>query len=230
MENSTTMKTKALYIVVVVTLTVASISAQAQVAITGAINFTGGATTDTPIPNATTFETFVGPSGSGGPVVLAVNGFPDGSYAGAAGNTVAEFNAPFDFATYYAAFEASTTLPSFDLFSFTSGGQTYSFQINTVDFEAQIAIPDAVPPNYIGLDYIGIYGWGTGTITGDSTTYLPTVEQWAIVEGFLTGTSVNDYTFDITIGNTDVPVPEPSTLAFAGLGSLLSIVTLIRRK
>ena len=224
------MKTNSLFIVAAVVLTVASISAQAQVAITGAINFTGGATTDTPIPNATTFETFVGPSGSGGPVVLAVNGFPDGSYAGAAGNTVAEFNAPFDFATYYAAFEASITLRSFDLFSFTSGGQTYSFQINTLDFETQIAVPDNVPPNYIGLDFIILGGWGIGTIIGGSTTYLPTREPWDIEEGFLTGTSANDYTFDITIGNTDALIAEPSTLAFGGLGGLLSIVTLIRRR
>ncbi len=34
----------------------------------------------------------------------------------------------------------------------------------------------------------------------------------------------------ITIGEQNVAVPEPTTLAFGGLGGLLSIATLIRRK
>jgi len=34
----------------------------------------------------------------------------------------------------------------------------------------------------------------------------------------------------LTIGDSNVAVPEPSTLAFGGLGSLLSIATFFRRK
>ena len=203
------MKSKSSFIVGAAVLTIVSISAQAQVAITGQINFTGGATIDTAIPGATTFETFFGPSGSGGPVVLAGGGLPVGSYAGVAGNTVANVSGSFDFPTYYAAWGA------FDLYSFTSGGQTYSFQINTVTSDLQFTVP---------FDYIDISGTGTGTITGGSTAYLPTTEDWSI-----TGTTTaGDLT--INIGNSVSAVPEPSTFAFAGLGSLLSIATLIRRK
>src|SRR5271170_575278 len=93
------MKSKKSLIVGAVALTVASVSAQAQVPITGQINFTGGATIDAAITLAPTFETFFGPSGSGGPVVQAGGGLPDGSYASVPGNTVANFTAPFDFAS-----------------------------------------------------------------------------------------------------------------------------------
>lgn len=201
------MKTKMSCIVGAVALTVASVSAQAQVPITGQINFTGGATLDAAIGSATTFETFFGPSGSGGPVVQAGGGLPSGSYAGVPGNTVANFTAPFDF--------ASPTLP-FALWSFnfpSVGGQTYSFQVDAVTTDIQ---------SY-GV-FINIAGTGTGYITGGATDYLPTPEDWSI-----TGTS-GPGSLTITIGESNVAVPEPSTLAFAGLGGLLSIATLIRRK
>ncbi|HWY31117.1 MAG TPA: PEP-CTERM sorting domain-containing protein [Candidatus Acidoferrum sp.] len=200
------MKAKISFIVGAVVLTVACVSAQAQVPITGQINFTGGATIDASIPNATTFETFFGPSGSGGLVVQAGGGLPSGSYAGVPGNTVANFKAPFDFGT--------PTLP-FALWTFNFGAQTYSFQVNTVSTDLQFTTP---------FDYVNVGGTGTGTITGGSTTYLPTTEDWSI-----TGTTAAGG-LTITIGASNVAIPEPSTLAFGGLGSLLSIATLIRRK
>jgi hypothetical protein len=215
-ENSTKMKAKTSFIVGAVTLTVACISAQAQVPINGTIDFTGGLTVDGAAPNATTFETFFGPSGTGGPVVQAGGGFPSGSYAGVAGNTVASFSEPFDFATYYAAFQSSTTLPSFALWSFASGGQTYSFQVNTVTTDKQFTTP---------LDYVNIGGTGTAYITGGSTTYLPTTENWSI-----TGTTANAGGLTLTLEGSFSAVPEPSTFAFAGLGTLLSIVTFRRGK
>jgi len=193
------MKPKTLIILGAVSLTVASISAQAQPAITGGISFTGGATIDNPIPAATTFETFFGPSGSGGPVVEA-GAQTTGSYAGVPGNTVANFDAPFDF--------ASPTLP-FPLWSFTFGGASYSFQVTSVLIDSQAP------------GFIDIGGTGTGSITG----YSGTPENWSI-----TGTSVQPGGLTINIGSSANAVPEPSTLAFAGLGSLFSIVTLIRRK
>jgi hypothetical protein len=198
------MKAKMSFIVGAVALTVACVSAQAQVAITGQINFTGGATIDAALPNATTFDSFFGPSGSGGPVVQAGGGLPSGSYAGVPGNTVASFTAPFDF--------GSPTLP-FALWSFNFGGQTYGFQVNSVTTDLQYS-----------FGYINIGGMGTGTITGGSTTYKPTPEVWTI-----TGTTASGG-LTITIGDSNVAVPEPSTLAFGGLGGLLSIATLFRRK
>ena len=216
-ENSTKMKAKTSFIVGAVALTVASVSAQAQVPVAGTIDLTGGLTIDSAAPGATTFETFYGPSGTGGPVVQAGGGLPSGSYASIPGNTVAGFNAPFDFATYFAAFESSTTLPSFELWSFSSGGQTYSFQVNTVTTDSQLILG--------GTAFVNIGGTGTANITGGSTTYLPTAAVWSI-----TGTTATASGLALTLESSFTAVPEPSTFAFAGLGSLLSIATLIRRK
>ena len=211
------MKTKTSFIVGAVTLAVACISAQAQVPISGTIDLTGGLTIDSAVPGATVFETFYGPSGTGGPVVQAGGGLPSGSYGGVSGNTVVSFSEPFDFGAYYAAFESSTTLPSFDLWSFSSGGQTYSFQVDTVTTDSQFVLG--------GTAFINLGGTGTADITGGSTTYLPTTEVWSI-----TGTTANASGLTLTLGSSFTAVPEPSTFAFAGLGSLLSIATLRRRK
>ena len=169
-------------------VTIASLTAQAAI-FTGQINFVGGATIDQPIGSATTFESFFGPSGSGGPVVQAGGGLPSGAYAGVPGGTAATFFAPFDF--------ASPTLP-FGLWTFTFGSTTYSFQVNTVTVDQQIA----------GV-FINVGGTGTGTITG----YDPTPEGWTI-----TGTSVSPGGLTITIGNSVIAVPEPATVAFIALG------------
>jgi len=211
------MKTITSFIVGAAVLTVASISAQAQVPVAGTIDLSGGLTIDSAAPNATTFETFFGPSGTGSPVVQAGGGLPSGSYAGVSGNTVASFSEPFDFATYYAAFKSSTTLPSFELWSFSSGGQTYSFQVDTVTTDSQLVLG--------GSAFIDIGGTGTADITGGSTTYLPTTAVWSI-----TGTTANASGLTLTLEGSFTAVPEPSTFAFGGLGSLLSIATLRRRK
>ena len=216
-KNSTQMKANTSFIVGAVSLTVACISAQAQAPITGTIDFTGGLTVDSAIPNATTFETFYGPSGTGGPVVQAGGGLPSGSYAGVAGNTVANFSEPFDFAIYYAAFQSSTTLTSFGLWSFSSGGQTYSFQVNTVTTDSQLVLA--------GTAFFDIVGTGTANITGGSSSYLPTTVDWSI-----SGTTANASGLALTLQSSFAAVPEPSAFAFAGLGSLLSIATLRRRK
>jgi hypothetical protein len=198
------MKAKLLFTVGAVAMTVASISAQAQVPITGQINFVGGATIDNPIPTATTFTSFFGPGPLGGPVVSVGGGYPDGSYTGVPATVAVNFAPSFDF--------ASLTSP-FQLWSFNALGQTYSFQVNTVTTQQQATSP---------FNYIDITGTGTGTITGGA--YLPTPETWSISGFDLVGG------LTVTIGEQNVAVPEPATLAFGGLGGLLSIVTLIRRK
>ena len=85
------MKTKTSFIVGAVTLAVACISAQAQVPITGTIDLTGGLTIDSAVPGATVFETFYGPSGTGGPVVQAGGGLPSGSMGGCRGTPLRVF-------------------------------------------------------------------------------------------------------------------------------------------
>jgi len=175
-------------VVGMIAVTIASLTAQAAV-FTGQIDFVGGATIDHPIGSATTFESFFGPSGTGGPVVSAGGGLPSGAYTGVAGNTTANFTAPFNF--------ASPTLP-FGLWTFNFGGLTYGFQVNTVSVDQQIA----------GV-FINIGGTGTGTITG----YDPTPEGWTI-----TGTTVNPGGLTITIGSSVFAAPEPATVAIIAMG------------
>jgi hypothetical protein len=201
------MKPKMSFIVGAVALTVACVSAQAQVPITGEINFVGGATIDTAIPNATTFTSFFGPGDSGGLVVQAGGGLPSGSYAGVPGNTAATFAPSFDF--------QSPTLP-LALWSFDFNGLTYSFAVDSITIHNQ----DVAGGTF---GFIDIAGTGTGTISGGA--YLSTPENWSI-----TATTADASSLTLTIGDSNVAVPEPSTLAFGGLGALLSIATFIRRK
>jgi hypothetical protein len=212
------MKNKMSFIVGAVALTAASISAQAQPAITGQINFTGGATVDYPIagtPNeATTLSSFVGPGNTGGPLSQG-GSLTTGAYGGIPGATPSTFISSFDFAAFYAAYQASTTLTPIQLWSLSFNGESYSFDVNTVTVDVQ--------QSYGSVAFLNISGMGTGYITG-TTTYAPTPETWSI-----TGTTASGG-LNINIGDSNVAVPEPTTLAFGGLGGLLSIVTLIRRK
>jgi hypothetical protein len=158
------MKAKMSFIVGAVALTVASISAQAQVPITGQINFEGGATLDLPIPNATTFTSFFGPGPLGGLVVSVGGGLPDGSYTGIPATTAVTFAPSFDFASFSSPFQ---------LWTFNALGQVYSFEVTSVTSQQQETSP---------FNYINIAGTGTGTITGGATTYLATPEECSICD------------------------------------------------
>ena len=174
-------------------VTIASLTAQA-VLFTGEINFVGGATLDAAIGTpATTFTSFFGPSGTGGPVVQGGASAPTGAYAGVAGNTSANFSAPFDF--------ASPTLP-FGLWTFNFGSSSYSFQVTSVTTDTQNTFVG-------GFAFINVGGQGVGNITG----YDSTPETWSI-----TGTTANSSSLNITIASSVNAVPEPATVAFIALG------------
>lgn len=172
-----------------------ALAAKAQI-FTGSISFVGGADLDNPIGSATSFVNFYGPSGSGGPVVQA-GSLTSGVYASVPGGTAATFNTPF-------TFSPSPASP-LQLWTFSVGGTTYSFDVNAVTTDIQNVYSG-------GIAYLNVGGTGIGYVTG----YSPTPATWSI-----TGTTANSGSLTITIGSAVNAVPEPSALALALVGLVI---------
>lgn len=167
------------------------LTAQAQI-FTGSISFVGGADLDNPVGSATTFVNFYGPSGSGGPVVQA-GSLTSGVYGSIPGGTPATF-APF-------TFSPSPASP-LQLWTFTVGATTYSFDVTSVTTDIQNVYSG-------GIAYLNVGGTGVGYVTG----YSPTPATWSV-----TGTTANSGSLTITIGSSVNAVPEPSAMALALAG------------
>lgn len=182
-------------LVAVATALLMALAAKAQI-FTGSISFVGGADLDNPIGSATTFVNFYGPSGSGGPVVQA-GSLTSGVYASVPGGTPATFTTPF-------TFSPSPASP-LQLWTFTVGGTTYSFNVNSVTTDIQNVYSG-------GIAYLNVGGTGIGYVTG----YSPTQATWSI-----TGTTANSSSLTITIGSSVNAVPEPSALALALVGLVI---------
>jgi hypothetical protein len=188
-ENLNFLKRVAVGITGVLTL---GLTAQAQI-FTGSISFTGGATVDQAVPNATTITSFFGP-----PAVLG--GSQTGAYASVPGGTTANFTAPI-------SFNPLNTLTQ-PLWSFTVGAVNYSFVITSVTTDQQVTLPT-------GGGFLNIAGGGIGHITG----YSDTPEVWSIT-GTTTGTGgTGSLTF--TMGDSVTAVPEPGVFGFLLIGGLL---------
>jgi hypothetical protein len=168
--------------------------AKAQGYINGDISFTGGATLNGPMASATAFTTIFGPSGY--PSQPVVQGWSQtGDYASVVTGT------PVNFPVF--TFSPSPVL-SFVLWSFTFGGNTYSFQADptiTIDFQSS--------------KFLDIEGTGTASITG----FTDTTGTWSIVD---TGQGAPVFTFGAATQVVAPPVPEPSAFAL-----LVSFVPLI---
>lgn len=168
------------------------LSAQAQL-FTGSISFVGGTDLDQPIESATTFVNFYGPSGTGGPVVQG-GSMTTGVYGSVPGGTPVLFSAPFNFTS-------SLTSP-FQLWSFTYGATTYSFDVTSITTDIQNVYSG-------GIAYLNVGGTGMGHVSG----YSETPASWSI-----TGTTANSGSLTITIGSSVNAVPEPPALAFGLIG------------
>ena len=169
------------------------LSAQAQL-FTGSISFVGGAVIDNPIPNATAFTSFYGPTGpSSDPVVQG--GQETGVYSPLNGGNIPVAFTPFTFTPSPAPFQ---------LWSFTYLGVTYSFDITSVEQPpTEIVFPGNVA-------FLNVGGDGEAFVSG-YTGYTPAT--WSI-----TGTTANSAAITITIGSSVNAVPEPSTLPLAAAG------------
>lgn len=167
--------------------------AKAQGYINGDISFDGGATLDATLGSATKFISIFGPGGVGDPQVLG--GSQTGDYGSVATGTTASFPV-FTF--------IPSPIVSFPLWSFTDGGNNYTFQADSITFVYQNSM------------FLDIAGTGTASITG----FLNTPGTWSIVD---TGQSSSPvFTFGAATQVTGPPVPEPS--AFALLASFLPVI------
>lgn len=185
-------------IVGIVGVLTVGLTARAQV-FTGSISFVGGATLDQAIPNATTITSFYGPGGPGtDPQVQG--GQETGAYASVPGGTLATFAASFPF-------NPAIAMP-FQLWSFSTGGVTYSFDITSITSD-----PSQEQQVVNGLSFLSLTGTGMGYI---STYTGGTPELWSI-----TGTTANSGSLTITMGNSVNAVPEPGVFGFLLLGGLL---------
>ena len=173
-----------------------NLSAKAQGYINGTISFDGGALLDAPLGSATQFISIFGPGNDPLPEVLG--GSQTGTYATVLAGTPAIFP----------AFTFIPPASNFPLWSFNFGGNTYSFQANSITFVYQ---------NGIGNGFLDIAGTGIGSISGGA--YYDTPGTWSIVD---TGQGSSVITFGAATQVTGPPVPEPS--AFALLASFVPVI------
>lgn len=167
-------------------LAAATLGAQAQPLITGEISFSGGATLNGLLNEATAFTSIFGPGGPGTGDPL-VNSGATGTYAGVAEGTPVSFS-PF-------TFNPEPLMP-FQLWSFTQGTSSFSFDVTSV------AIAHQLP------SFLDIGGTGVAYATG----YAPTAGTWGITD---TGSAGPVFTF----GNVTI-IPEPTTGLLFVFGSL----------
>jgi hypothetical protein len=180
------MKNKVLKYLTLAALVVGlTLSTQATL-ITGGISFDGGYTVDTGVlGTANAFSTFSTVTVSPGPV---------GSYVGTAGQSVTM--SPFSFASFS---------PVTPLWTFTTGGNTYSFDLTVLSIDKHTS------------STLELSGTGTLHITG----FDDTASDWVFTANSLGGT------FSFSSSNGAVPDGGATMLL---LGATLSSLALIRRK
>jgi hypothetical protein len=184
-----------------VVIVVASVAGTAQAGlISGTIQFSGGSTNDTmSLLTSKTLQSFTGVGAGGTPVVQYGD---SGDFSTVPGNTPVTFN-PF---TYTGP---GTVLPV-TLWSFISGGETFSFVANSI---TSVSTSEVNIPN-VGLeDFLNIKGTGTVSIAGSGLT--PTLATFTITESGPPGsTTAFSFAESVTV------VPEPSVLALGALAAV----------
>ncbi len=177
------------------TTVVVPMAAQGQ-SINGTISFTGGATLNNPIATATGYTGFFGPGLGNLPVVLG--GSQTGTYAGVAAMTPVTFT-PFTFLPF-----AGPQL----LWSFSSGGETYSFTAT--------ALTDVTQTGYLNLQ-----GTGFASATG-VVNYTDTTATWSYTD---TGSGTS-----VSFGGSITTTPEPSTISLLAVFGLAACAIQIARR
>jgi hypothetical protein len=170
--------------------------------IAGVISFSGSASTDNSnLSVATKFLTF-------GTVTVGEAAGLSGDYAGTAGAVVTFTPFTFD--------PVGASLPVAPLWTFMSGGNTYSFTLESLNV-------DFVSPRFLNLS-----GLGTASITGPGVEKLDTAGLWS-----LSGQTFGEASFTFS-SSTEVPppatnVPDGGTTAML-LGFSVLGFGILRRK
>jgi hypothetical protein len=187
-----------------------AVTASVQAAqITGTVQITGDVTFNQQSLLTATIATFPGsPDGD------YVSG--TGAYAGLPVGTDVEFNG-FTFA----AVGPQVVSP---LWSFTTGGLTYTFSLSEIT-----SVTRNTP--VAGTDTLSITGLGTVSITGPGSTYDTTTANWSFNVTDTSGGQNTTFVFAFNDSNTAVPgrVPDGG-VSIILLGAALSGLGLIRRK
>jgi hypothetical protein len=167
-------------------LVVATWSAEAAPLVTSEISFDGGAVLNGSLDAATFYVEIHGPSGpgTGGPIV----GGASGSFSGALG-AVADFTA-FQF--------TPAPLSPFQLWSFTVGPTSYSFDVTSLVVQSQTA------------EALSIQGAGFAYVTG----FDPTPGTFSITSAAGTGSTAIGFEATVSV------VPEPAMLSVLLVGSI----------
>ena len=171
--------------------------------IVGSINFDGGTITlDNPILSATTITAFGGASVVNGNAGVA----PTGSFAGTAGASVTFGGTPLIFSP------SSSYVDNPPLWTFISGGLTYSFDLQSV--VSSIGVGPSL--NLAGTGLLSISG-GAFAPTGGTFTLSATGA----------GSGPLNETFGFTAGNSSIPDGGMTVML---LGVALSGLCLFRKK
>lgn len=161
------------------------------VPIDGTISFAGTATADNnSLMTATKFTSFTD-------VTVGAASSLFGAYSGTAGASVT--------VTPFTWNPPNASTPINPLWTFTSGGITYSFDVLSL-------VEDYATPTDLVLS-----GMGTATISGGGTDYEATTGEWS-----LTAQTFGDSAFTFSDTTTAPAVPEPTTI-MAGLLMLLPL-------
>jgi hypothetical protein len=139
------MKTKPILALAVGTVLITALTGSVQaVPIAGVISFSGSASTDNSnLATATKFLTF-------GTVTVGQEAGLSGDYAGTAGEAVTFTPFTFD--------PVGASLPVAPLWTFMSGGNTYSFTLESLNVD------------FVSPDFLSLSGFGTASITGKDDT------------------------------------------------------------
>ena len=171
---------------------VASVQATA---ITGTIRMNGDVVLDQQdLATATAATGFSG---------VTVSGSPTGSFTGTGGAAVTW--APFAW--------NPTTLPVGALWTFMSGGNTYSFDLTSISGYSQ--------------DSTVLVVTGAGTVSISGGAYDPTPANWSFTVTDTSGGTGGSFTFGFADSNTAVPDGGATAML---MGAALTGLALIRRK